>query len=720
MAAPLEAWGIDVGQVALKALKIRELGDKVEALAYEYIPHARILSQSGDDADTLIRDALAKFLSRNALADTPVAIGVPGHHTLARFTKLPPVDAKKVPSIVRYEAEQQIPFDLSEVIWDYQLFRGDASPELEVGIFAMKRDLIASHLLPFTATGVVPTILQSSPLATFNALLFDGLAAVSEDRPSEGVVILDVGAVNTDLVIAAGNGLWTRTIQIGGNSFTQALVKVFKLSFTKAENLKKSAPTSKYARQVFQAMRPVFADLVAEVQRSLGFYGSTRRDVKIVRLIGMGNAFKLPGLQKFIQQNLGIEVIKPDRFNKLVPTSGSHPKDVQENLLGFGVPYGLALQGLDRSRVTSNLLPAEISRRSTWQKKNPWFAAAAACLLLCAGIIWARQFIDESALATAIGDFKQVRTLSFQQARDRKGSIRDAPARELAGDWLGIARAFKKEMEAKTTEEKQLAERLDRFVVIEKDKGLFLEILDAVHRALPEPKTPADRAASSAEFEARASEDDSPRAERGAIYIDQFESLFDPQIIGFAFDSADEEEEGLGNDYGYDDESFDPPGFAIQLTLRCTNKDSKYIDRTFVDSLKKTGRDPDSPFYFDFIRVTDRRQLRGSSGQEYVLRDSTRRSGGSIGRGRPKGSRSSDNTKAGLLDPVTGESMETDWRYRLSMVVVLSAPPDETEGGTEGDKERKRGARKRPDDQEDQEDQQEEEEEDMDDIRSRF
>jgi type IV pilus assembly protein PilM len=130
MAAPTEAWGLDVGQVALKAVKIRELGDRVEAVAYDYIEHPKILSQADQEADQLIRQAIQKFASRNEIGPALVAVGVPGHHTLARFTKLPPVDPKKIPDIVKYEAEQQIPFDLDEVIWDYQVFGGEGSPDL--------------------------------------------------------------------------------------------------------------------------------------------------------------------------------------------------------------------------------------------------------------------------------------------------------------------------------------------------------------------------------------------------------------------------------------------------------------------------------------------------------------------------------------------------------------------------------------------------------------
>ena len=145
------------------------------------------------------------------------------------------------------------------------------------------------------------------------------------------MAILDIGTQNADLIVAEGGSLWTRNIPIGGNNFTEALFKTFKVSFRKAENLKRDAAKSKYARQIFQAMRPVFADLVAEVQRSIGFFTSSRRGVQLNKLIAMGTAFKLPGLQKFLQQNLGMDVIRPAAFSKLNASGAPTPPNSPSN-----------------------------------------------------------------------------------------------------------------------------------------------------------------------------------------------------------------------------------------------------------------------------------------------------------------------------------------------------------------------------------------------------
>ena len=148
-------WGIDVGQCALKALRCSPDEDpkKVVADAFDYIEYPKILSQSGSEPVELIGEALKQFLSRNSVLGDKVAVSVSGQAGLARFIKLPPVETKKIPDIVRYEARQQIPFDLNDVIWDYQRIGVGAMEEgialeTEIGLFAMKRDAVFRALDP--------------------------------------------------------------------------------------------------------------------------------------------------------------------------------------------------------------------------------------------------------------------------------------------------------------------------------------------------------------------------------------------------------------------------------------------------------------------------------------------------------------------------------------------------------------------------------------------
>ena len=58
-----------------------------------------------------------------------------------------------------------------------------------------------------------------------------------------------------------------RSVPIGGNHFTRALTKDMKLTFAKAEHLKRNAVKSPDLRKILSALKSVLADFVGEVQR---------------------------------------------------------------------------------------------------------------------------------------------------------------------------------------------------------------------------------------------------------------------------------------------------------------------------------------------------------------------------------------------------------------------------------------------------------------------
>jgi type IV pilus assembly protein PilM len=158
--------------------------------------------------------------------------------------------------------------------------------------------------------------------------------------------------------------------------------------------LKRNASTSKYQRQIFQAMRPVFADLVSEIQRSIGFYGTVHRDSRIKRIIALGSTFRLPTLQKYLHQNLQVDVDRIDGFSGGAPADGRLGAMLNENLVSLGTAYGLAVQAMGNSKITSSLLPEPIRKAKIWREKTKWFGLAAA--MFCAGTagVVAKWYLD--------------------------------------------------------------------------------------------------------------------------------------------------------------------------------------------------------------------------------------------------------------------------------------------------------------------------------------
>jgi type IV pilus assembly protein PilM len=394
MASPRVAWGIDIGNRALKAVKLVRDGDSLRVDDFEIVEHETVLSNAGDNRESLIQTALAHFLQRHPVKKTAVAVGVSSQNSFARFIKLPPVESKKIPEIVRFEAIQQIPFPLDEVEWSYQLFQTPDSPDVEVGIFAMRKELINNHIKFLTDVKMNVQVVQMNPLAVYNAL-------VRDNRISGTTMVLDLGAESTDLIIADATSVWLRSIPVGGNNFTDTLVKAFKLPFAKAEELKRNAASSKYARQIFQAMRPVFADLVAEVQRSVGFYASVHRDSRIKKIIALGGTFRMPALQKYLQQNLQLDVEGLDTLGDAAPADGKVATLFSENLRSAAVAYGLAVQALGDGRITSSLLPTAIRREKMWKEKAPWFALAASLFVAGTAVMVGRNYFDNYQFSSA-------------------------------------------------------------------------------------------------------------------------------------------------------------------------------------------------------------------------------------------------------------------------------------------------------------------------------
>jgi len=556
MASARFAWGIDIGNRALKAIKLVRGDNGLRIDDFEVIEHENVLSNAGDNKEALIQSALANFVQRHATKGGVAAISVSGVSSFARFIKLPPVEPKKIPEIVRFEAIQQIPFPLDDVEWNYQLFQSPESPDVEVGIFAMRRELINAHIKHFTDVDLNVQVVQMNPLAVYNAMYHD-------NRLQGTTMLIDLGAENTDLIIADGETIWLRSIPIGGNNFTEVLVKSFKLPFNKAEDLKRNANTSKYARQIFQAMRPVFADLVAEIQRSIGFYSSVHRDSRIKKVLALGGTFRLAGLQKYLQQNLQLEVEKLNELAAGAPTDAKLAATFNQNLLSLVSAYGLAIQAMGQSKITSSLLPMKIRRAKMWRDKTKWFGAAAAIFVLGTGMSLLGYYLRDLEFKNA-ADIRETHIDPvLRQATDLSGAWRDKVEGNGSSDRLTI---------------QNVRSMLD-------GRGLWIDLLGEIFSALP----PVPDGYPGADYLKA-----HPRPTREIVLIDKIESAYYPDLLQGL--SGAPPELGIAAAAAGQPAS-DPAipagsrGFIIKISITTPHKDGfLYALNSFIPNLKKFDR----------------------------------------------------------------------------------------------------------------------------------
>ena len=469
MAKNNSVWGIEIGQSALKALRCSLVNDEVVADAFDFIEYPKILSQPEAVPEELIAEAIGQLLERNEGMTDKICISVPGQSGLSKFFKPPPVEVKKIADLVRYEARQQIPFELSDVVWDYQMMPGSMvedgyALDSEVGLFAMKREQANRQLAPFDEANLEVDVVQMAPIALYNMVAYDRMnerldgEIFNADDPPPSSVVLSIGTDSSDLLVTNGFRIWQRSMPIGGNHFTRQLTKDLKMTFAKAEHIKRNAREAVDPKLIFQTMRPVFNDLVTEVQRSIGFFRSIDRKAEISELLITGNTVKMPGLAAYLGKNLGFEVHVLDRFNRLGGDDVLGIPTFRDNATTFAVCYGLCLQGLGISQIHASLVPQEIITQRMIRAKKPWTVAGLAFLMFGMSAnyyftqaswqdsheeIWNKAHVEVTNMADYADDHR-----GTDSELNKKLTFLNAVGEEIAGDaekrlvWMELIRGI--------------------------------------------------------------------------------------------------------------------------------------------------------------------------------------------------------------------------------------------------------------------------------------
>jgi len=389
---PGPVWGIDVGDHALKAVKLRRTGEQIALLDYRIIRYSDVAGDPAARREGNMLQALAE-LQTAGLGRDRCYVSIAPQSVFSRFISLPPVDRRRVPEIVLYEARQQIPFSLSEVIWTYETVRKEFIPgeEIEIGLFAVKREVMDAYLAELAPLARQLEGVQMAPLALYNF--------VRHEVPvGQAAVVIDVGAQSTDLIIIDGPKFWLRNLPIAGNSFTAVLERRLNLPAAEAEKLKCVVAESRHRKKLLEVLRPTMRELVAEIQRSIGYYKSLSQDVKFEDVFVMGEGYRLFGLDRFLAEQLQYRITPVRQFQKIAYQGPPDRAGGLNDALGsLGVATGLALQGLGRGLVTTNLLPDDFVIRRELHRKR--FSGVIAAVLLWA-VVGCFYLKEKSALSS--------------------------------------------------------------------------------------------------------------------------------------------------------------------------------------------------------------------------------------------------------------------------------------------------------------------------------
>ncbi|NQU11663.1 type IV pilus assembly protein PilM [bacterium] len=389
-----------------------------------------------ENRKALIVSTIRNVLREKSLHGAKVIFSVSGQSVFTRFVKLPPVDESKVVQIIQYEAQQNVPFPIDEVVWDYQLIGSNAQGELEVVLFAIKSNIIEDLNEAVELAGLRTEKVDVAPMALYNAVRYnygdlDGCT-----------IVLDIGARTTNLLFIEQSKLFSRSIPIAGNAITQSIAAEFNIPFLEAEQVKRSQgfvalggayeePENETQARVSKIIRNVMTRLHAEVGRSVNFYRTQQDGGAPARVFLSGGSSILPYTDRFFHEKLSVPIEYFNPFRN-VELDQRIPRDELVRCAHFfGEVVGLSLRQLADCPIEVNLLPASLRSRRRTERRRPYLAGVAAGLLMMPLFWWGYQAKTAAIHAEELNKVKtKNEELDLYLQKIKK---EDAQIRELVG-----------------------------------------------------------------------------------------------------------------------------------------------------------------------------------------------------------------------------------------------------------------------------------------------
>ena len=333
--------GLDIGSGLIKIAVIDHGNGDPELTKVVITPLLADAIVEGEVMDPgIVTDAIRSAMDEAGVKSRGVVTAVGGRDVIIKKIQIERVKEQQARELMRWEAEQHVPFDMESVELDFQILDPDGDGmEMQVLLVAAKRELVENKMRMLTDAGIAPSIVDVDAFALHNAF------ELNHPDAMRGVVgLVNIGHDVTNInVLDEGVPILTRDITVGTRRFREDLQRERGVSAEEAEQLLQGFDRSPHLDAVIESRGE---EIAVGVERAAAFLASSSRSASPLRVVFVcGGGARVPGLADALGKRLRIPVELANPLAKLRVRDGALDSVVTDEVAPLlMLPIGLALR----------------------------------------------------------------------------------------------------------------------------------------------------------------------------------------------------------------------------------------------------------------------------------------------------------------------------------------------------------------------------------------
>jgi type IV pilus assembly protein PilM len=332
--------GLDIGSGLIKVAVIDHSKREPELVRVTITPLLADAIVEGEVMDPgIVADAIQTALASAQITNKDVVTAVGGRDVIIKKISIERVKEQQARELMRWEAEQHVPFDMESVELDFQILDPDADGvEMSVLLVAAKRELIESKVRVCTDAGLNPAVVDVEAFALHNAF------EVNHPDAMNGVVgLLNIGHDVTNInILEEGVPLLTRDLTVGTRRFREDLQRERGLSAEAAQQLLQGYDRSPHLDSVIESRGE---EIAVGVERAAAYLAQNSRAGTMRSLYTCGGGSRIPGLNDMLAARLRLTVRQANPLANLKVRDGALASLVTDEIAPLlMLPIGLALR----------------------------------------------------------------------------------------------------------------------------------------------------------------------------------------------------------------------------------------------------------------------------------------------------------------------------------------------------------------------------------------